>query len=117
VTAWQVGRRRDSAWLRAFGRQTLAWVAVDAAIVGWGVARHAEPAVDDEAARAEAGRLRMLTAANALADVGYLAGAGAVARRWPARQPDAAAVAVQASFLLWLDTRHTLRFHALARGS
>ncbi len=117
VAVWAVGRRRGDAVLSRFGRQTLGWAGVDALVVALGRAQRTVPA-DDDAARAQAARLARVTGLNALADVGYLASAAVVASprlpRWtPARRGDAAAVAVQALFLLALDTRHALRVRRL----
>ena len=115
VAAWRIGRQGDNRFLRAFGRQTVAWAAVDAGIVAWGVARRGTAPTDADAAVVLARRMRLLTGANAVADVGYVAGGVAVARRWPARRGDGLAIVLQGLFLLWLDARHTRRFHALTR--
>lgn len=115
VAAWRAGRRHNRAWLRAFGRQSLAWAAVDAGVVAWGLSRPPALAADADAARATARKLTVLTGVNAMADVGYVAAAVAAGRRWPARRADAAAVVVQAAFLAWLDVRFSRQFFALAR--
>jgi len=111
---WVRGRRTAGAGVVGFGRQTVAWAAVDAAIVGWGVRGFARSPQDEPAAGRVARRMRLLTAANAAADVGYVAAGAALARR-PDRRGDGLAVVVQGLFLLWLDVRHARRFHALVR--
>ena len=115
VAAWRAGRRIDSAFLKSFGRQTLVWAAVDAGVVAVGVSRRGPAPADPESARALARRMRLVTGANAVADVGYAAGGVALARRWPARRGDGLAVVVQSLFLLWLNARHARGFHAMAR--
>jgi hypothetical protein len=82
---------------RGFGRQTVAWGAVDAAIAGWGVRgrRRRGPT--------EPQRLRRVLLLNAGLDVGYL-GAGAWLVRDGRWRGDGLAVLVQGAFLLWLDT-------------
>jgi len=111
---WVRGRRAGRSGVVGFGRQTVAWAVVDAAIVGWGVRGLARSPQDDDGAGRTARRMRLLTAANAGADVGYVALGAALARR-PDRRGDGLAVVVQGLFLLWLDARHARRFHRLAR--
>ena len=93
---------------RAFGRQTAAWGAVDAAIALVGARRRAARGPTDPA------RLRRVLLVNAGLDVAYL-GSGA----WLVRQPgwggDGAAVLVQGAFLLWLDASAARRL-AVAGG-
>lgn len=82
---------------RGFGRQTLAWGAVDAAIAAVGTRRRATRGPTDPR------RLRRVLLLNAGLDVGYLAAGAYVLRRtrWPG---DGAAMLVQGGFLLLLDT-------------
>lgn len=88
---WVAGRDDFS---RHFGRQTLAWGAVDALIAGWGASR---PAGDVE-------RLRKVLLINCVADVGYLGlGAWAYRRGW---RGDGAAIVAQGAFLLALDSHY-----------
>jgi len=88
---WAAGRSPQA---RDFGRQTLAWGAVDAAIAGFGAVRPP----------AEPRRLRKILLLNCVADVGYLALAATVWRR--GRTGDGAAIAVQGAFLLALDSHY-----------
>jgi len=83
------GRTR---FARKFGRQTLAWGVVDAAIAAFGASR---PAPDPA-------RLRRVLMLNAAADVGYIA-LGVMAVRRGLRG-DGEAVVVQGAFLLALDS-------------
>jgi hypothetical protein len=116
VWAWGRHARRDD--VAAFGRQSLAWAVVDAAIALWGRRGFARPPADIGQAYAKARRLRLLTAVNAGLDVGYVAGGAALTRyaRTTGRRGDGAAIIVQGLFLLWLDTRHARRFHEIGRG-
>jgi len=113
--AWVAGGRGGRPGLAAFGRQTVAWGAVDGVIAAAGVTRRVRgtsaPSVDDRARR----RLRGILVANAVLDVGYVAtgvvlavGAPRLERRWPARAGTLAgtglAVVVQGSALLVLDS-------------
>lgn len=88
---WAAGRTDTQ---RHFGRQTLAWGMVDAAIAAWGASR---PDPDVE-------RLRTILLVNCVADVGYL-GLGAAAMRRGLRG-DGAAIVVQGAFLLALDSHY-----------
>lgn len=83
-----------------FGRQTLAWGAVDAAIAGFGASR---PAPDPA-------RLRKVLLINCVADLGYL-GLGVLATRrgW---RGDGEAILVQGAFLLALDSHFAYRLTA-----
>lgn len=88
---WATGRTR---FARRFGRQTLAWGLVDAAIVGVGASRPAPDPV----------RLRRILLANCIADLGYVTlGVMAVNRGW---RGDGEAVVVQGLFLLALDSHY-----------
>jgi hypothetical protein len=110
---WLLGRRSGRPVAAAFGRQTLAWAVVDAAIVGWGRRGFGRSPADADAARAKARRLRTVTLVNAGLDVGYLALGTRVARG--RSRGDGLAIVVQGLFLLWLDARHAHRFDVLAR--
>jgi len=88
---WAAG---GSPQVRAFGRQTLAWGAVDAAIAGFSATR---PEPDPR-------RLRRILLINCVADLGYLALAVAAWRK--GRTGDGAAIAVQGAFLLALDSHY-----------
>lgn len=88
---WATGR---SDFTRNFGRQTLAWGVVDAAIAGWGASRPP----------ADIGRLRRILVVNSVADVGYLVLGAAAVRS--GRSGDGAAILVQGGFLLALDTHY-----------
>lgn len=86
---WAGGRRRP---VRDFGRQTFAWGVVNAAIAGWAASR---PTPEVE-------KLRRILKINAVADVGYIAVGAAVYRS--GRRADGAAIVVQGTFLLALDS-------------
>lgn len=87
---WRMGKTPAG---RDFGRQTLAWGAVDALIAGFGASR---PAPDPD-------RLRKVLLINCVADVGYMA-LGAYALRQQRWRADGAAILVQGAFLLALDS-------------
>jgi peptidoglycan/LPS O-acetylase OafA/YrhL len=89
AVVWAAG---GSPQVRAFGRQTLAWGVVDAAIAGFSASR---PEPDPR-------RLRKILLLNCAADMGYLALAAAAWRK--GRTGDGAAIAVQGAFLLALDS-------------
>lgn len=103
-------RAGDDQWARAFGRQTAAWGAIDVAIAGIGFWRARAGAQPTPAA------LRRTLGINAVLDVGYISGgwwlrrnAQRVQDRLPrysaeSARGDGAAVMVQGSFLLVLDT-------------
>ena len=103
LTAWAAGSVASGALLslsprtRGFGRQTLAWGAVDGAIalVGTRNRRRRGPTAPE--------RLRRVLLVNAALDLGYLGAAVWLLRdgRW---RGDGAAVAVQGAFLLVLDS-------------
>ena len=82
---------------RGFGRQTLAWGAVDGAIAYVGARRRASKGPTDPA------RLRKVLLVNVGLDVGYVAGGAWLVRdgRW---RGDGLAVLVQGAFLLALDS-------------
>lgn len=88
---WATGRTPA---VRHFGRQTLAWGLVDAAIAGFGAAR---PPADIP-------RLRRILLLNCLADIGYLGLGAAMVRK--GRRGDGAAIVVQGAFLLALDSHY-----------
>lgn len=108
------GQRRDRAQLSNFGRQTLAWGAVDGIIAGIGaLSRRRRGVLGAQEVASKARGLRVLLLANAAADVGYvLAGAtiwirgrdGGVTLRLGAG--DGLAILVQGGFLLVLDAVH-----------
>lgn len=111
---WVGGRRAGRAGMETFGRQTVAWAAVDGALAagGWAAARRRSTraeatAVADDASRARA--LRRILLVNTALDVGYVL-LGAAMTRNPQRRGDGAAIIVQGGFLLWLDSRHARRF-------
>lgn len=104
---WRAG---DDATRRAFGRQTVAWGVVDLAIAGvgfWRSRRGSDPT---------ATALRRTLGVNAALDVGYVGGGWWLLRnadrvhhrlpRYPASSArgDGAAIIVQGSFLLALDS-------------
>ncbi len=91
---------------RGFGRQTLAWGAVDGALAYIGARRRAAKGPSDPS------RLRRVLLVNAALDVGYVAAGAELVRRgrWPG---DGLAVAVQGAFLLVLDMTAA---HALDRA-
>jgi hypothetical protein len=121
-----VGARSHRPTLLAFGRQNALWGAVDGVIAGGAavmrrrrLARlpdvHVPEVVDQERRR-----LRRTLLVNAGLDVGYLAAgaglvlvAGRLDRRYPGRGPkavgDGAAIVLQGSFLLGLDTTFARR--------
>ncbi|PWD51369.1 hypothetical protein C8046_12560 [Serinibacter arcticus] len=116
--ALAVGAATTRPHATTFGRQTLAWAAIDGLIAAAGSRGVAEPPTDADDARARARRMRTLTAVNAVLDVGYVAG-GVFLTRWrnpprPTVAADGAAVILQGAFLLVLDTVHARRFAALA---
>ena len=116
---WRVGVRSEHAMLRAFGRQTAAWGAIDGTIVAVGWARRCSGAPPTRAAD-----LRRMLAVNAALEVGYvLGGIWLIAARdrlgrrprYSAEQAtgDGAAVIVQGSFLLVMDSVHARRLNGL----
>jgi hypothetical protein len=111
---WRVGRRDGERALGDAGRTTLAWGLADAAVAGWGPWRGRRAAGADPAGRAR--RMALVTGANALLDVGYVA-AGTRLAAGRRRRGDGVAVAVQGLFLLYLDTRYCLEFAVRARAA
>lgn len=87
---WAFGRDDT---VRRFGRQTLAWGAVDGVIV----------AVSSALPEPDPRRLRRTLWANSLLDAAYV-GVGLWLRRHPQRRADGTAVIVQGLFLLALDS-------------
>ena len=81
---------------RGFGRQSVAWGAVDGAIAYVGARRRAAKGPTEPA------RLRRVLLVNAALDVGYVAAGAELVRRgrWPG---DGLAVVVQGAFLFALD--------------
>ena len=82
---------------RGFGRQTVAWGAIDGAIAAVGARNRSRRGPTDPV------RLRRVLLVNAALDVGYVA-VGAVLTRRERWRGDGAAVVVQGTFLLALDT-------------
>jgi hypothetical protein len=82
---------------RGFGRQTVAWGAIDGAIAAVGARNRARRGPTDPV------RLRRVLLVNAVLDVGYVAVGAALTRRdrW---RGDGLAVVAQGAFLLALDT-------------
>jgi hypothetical protein len=112
ILVWRLARREEASSLAAAGRTTVAWGAADAAIVGWGAWRgRSGPATEPET---RARRMALLTGANAVLDVGYVAG-GALLVRSPRRRGTGAATVVQGLALLYLDNRYCLEFLTIAR--
>ena len=92
---------------RGFGRQTVAWGAVDGAIAYAGVLGRRRRGPTDRV------RLRRVLLLNAGVDVGYLVAGAALARGRPVRgrtyRGDGLAVLVQGAFLLLLDATAAAR--------
>ena len=111
------GKRRGRHGLLAFGRQTVGWGVVDAAIAGVGaMVSHRRGPLDEPRAAKQARSLRRTLLVNAAADVGYVAGGAVVARRARAGRPlsrlaagDGLAMVLQGLFLLVLDLTHARR--------
>jgi hypothetical protein len=112
TASWLAGHRRSSALLVGAGRQAVVWGALDLAVAVLGSRRSAEPPQTDAEARRRARRMAAITAANAVADVGYLAGSGWLLRS-PRRRADALGAAAQAGFLLVVDIGQARRFARL----
>ncbi len=108
---WRVGRREGLPALAGAGRVSVAWGLADAAIAGFGFWRGRGARPRDPA---RARRLALITGANALLDVGYVAG-GVRWARVPGRRGQGLATAAQGLFLLYLDTRYSLEFSVTAR--
>jgi hypothetical protein len=114
ATLWRLGRGNGGRALGAGGRTTVAWGLADAAVVGWGAWRAVRRPGAPPAVRAR--RLALLTGANALLDVGYVAAGAGLSTR-PRRRGEGVATACQGLFLLYLDTRYSLEFAAAARNA
>ena len=109
-----VGHRAQHEQLLRFGRQTIAWGAVDGVIAGVGaLSRRRRGEVSAEEIARKAQSLRRLLLVNAVADVGYLVAGttllvrgrgGQVTARMGAA--DGLAIIVQGAFLLALDAVH-----------
>jgi hypothetical protein len=116
-----IGRAQGNEEAVQFGRQSAAWGIVDGVIAGVGaVTRRRRSAGDDAVARAR--RLRRILLVNAVADVGYIAGGVAIARRARSGRSgstaarfgtgDGLAMVVQGGFLLVLDLSQARRLKA-----
>jgi len=109
-----VGHQAQREQLLRFGRQTVAWGAVDGVIAGVGViSRRRRGAISAEEVVRKARSLRRLLLVNAVADVGYVvAGTTLLVRGRGGRMTahmgagDGLAVIVQGAFLLALDAAH-----------
>ena len=132
ATVWAVGRHHRREVLVGFGRQTVAWAAINGALAVGGLAAArrrergvaagrdqsvgTEPSdtdpVDTEPSGGEttgrARTLRRVLLVNAGLDVGYVLG-GAVLAGTERRRGDGLAIIVQGAFLFWLDSRHARR--------
>lgn len=112
--------RRDDPWRRAFAQQNLGWGVVDLGIVAVVSAlknrrmrRLADPYAQAEVER-ERRRLRVILAANAVADAGYCAlGIWMWRSRWGSTRPKGsgtgAAILIQGAFLMVHDSFHAIR--------
>lgn len=112
---WRLGRVDGAPTLAGAGRATVAWALGDAAAVAWG-GRRAVRSRGGAFRVGRARRLAVLTGANALLDVGWVA-AGATLATAPRRRGEGLATAVQGAFLVYLDTRYALEFAVLARDA
>jgi hypothetical protein len=113
---WLLGQTKKQERIKSFGRQTAMWGAIDAAIAGAGeLSRQRRRPQTLEQQTQQRMRLRRVLAINALADVAYIAGGIAVAKRDSAgtarrlNAGDGAAIVVQGAFLLALDTTFAVR--------
>jgi hypothetical protein len=108
------GRRSGRGQLARFGLQTLAWGAVDGVIAGAGaLSRRGRGALTEDQVNRKARNLRLLLAANAAADVVYIAAGTAIWLRGRKGETtlrmgagDGLAIVVQGGFLLVLDAVH-----------
>jgi len=114
------GRRSGHAEVSNFGRQTLAWGAVDGVIAGIGaLSRRRRGVLNEREVLGKARSLRNLLLANAVADVAYVT-AGAViwmrarngATTVRLTGGDGLAILVQGGFLLVLDAVHAAQLGA-----
>ena len=110
------GHRSQREELTRFGRQTLAWGAVDGVIAGVGVLsrRRRGDLSAGEVTRKERS-LRRLLLVNAAADIAYVAAGFGIAVRGRGGRTtvrlgtgDGLAIAIQGAFLLALDTAHAM---------
>ena len=110
--------RSADPWCRAFGRQQVGWVAVDAGVVVVAGALRRRRAARTRnpyapaVLRHERRVLRRVLAANAVADALYVAGGAWLWRASPDRPERAGAgagIVVQGAFLSLHDTFHALR--------
>src|SRR3954463_7755842 len=113
LVLWRLGRREGGRALAGAGRVSVAWGVGGAGNAGFGAWRGRGARAGDPA---RARRLAMITGANALLDVGYVAG-GVRWARVPGRRGEGWATAVQGLFLLYLDTRYCLEFTVASGGT
>jgi hypothetical protein len=117
---WLIGGRTGRPTLRAFGRQTALWGAVNAVIAGAGTALQRAGA-----RQRSAEELRRLLLVNAALDVGYMAGGASlvVARARVGQRPrysapqavgDGTAIIIQGGFIAASDLIHTARLDTRA---
>lgn len=110
------GRLQGREQVERFGRQTLAWGAVDGIIAGVGVLSRRRRGVLSAADVADKSRnLRNLLLANAAADVAYLVAGSAIWLRGRTGRTtvrldagDGLAIVIQGGFLLVLDSIHAV---------
>jgi hypothetical protein len=112
---WRMGRRDGARAVAGAGRATVAWGLGDAAVVTWAGSRAVRRRGEAHGV-GRARKLAWLTGANAVLDMAYVA-AGATLAATPRRRGEGLATAVQATFLLYLDTRYALEFAAVARDA
>jgi hypothetical protein len=111
------GQRRGHRQLTAFGRQTAAWGAVDAVIVGVGlISQKRRGTLSEDAAQSQIRKLRKLLLINAAADVGYIAGGISILSRSRGKKSlfrmgsgDGLAIVIQGAFLFVLDVSQARR--------
>lgn len=112
-----VGHQMKRDQLSTFGRQNAAWGVVDSIIAGAGVfSRSRRAPLSHEQAAKKARSLRKVLLANAVADVGYIAGGLVIAVRGRRGEStlrmgvgDGAAIVLQGAFLLALDLSQARR--------
>jgi len=114
AATWWWARRAGRPQLRDFGRQNVIWGVVDGGIAVIGRATSARLSGSRTPAE-HARRLRAITAVNAVADLGYVAGGLRLVRT--GRSGGGWAMVIQGLFLLWLDSLYTKRFHDLGAAS
>ena len=101
----------------AFGRQTVAWGAIDGLIAGAAtMSQRRRGVLDRSAARQQVQRVRRILEINAVADIGYIAGGLLIAARGRSGRRtarmgtgDGVAIVLQGAFLLVLDTSQARR--------